>query len=481
MSDGDWTLEPASGADSGWTLEPAQHGDLAEYAHKAASYLPAAGGFAGGIVGGMGGAAVGAPSGPGAIATTAAGAGVGAAMGGAAGKGLQHVIDTALGYEQPIANAGDLGDRVADMGRSGLEEGATNAIGTGVAGVAMPFVAKGARALAAPIRTAANKMAARLPAGTAGSYAQMLQQDPESFEKLGKLLLDRGTVNWSNLAPNAVAKRIPELAEQTGKEVGDAIAALDASGARVPKGDAINKIFNLSRDEAGVPVAASERLRDKYLNQVQRMLDEIESTGKFDQSFAEAENLKRKAYDPVVFSLRNPTTAQAGDSEIAKAILQANDAAASKANPQLAQNFFDAKEASGLAQKAADMALPAQGRAEARGLIGPTARMGGYIGLVESAAHGSPVGMASSVAAPVIAQAAKTRTPGAVAMGLKSTSDLLKNLATTRPQMLGPYAGVLLGAMRDGGDDGFHASSYVLSQTDPGFQALTKQLAESQH
>src|SRR4051812_27143319 len=93
--------------------EDAGHGTLARGVHYAAKALPVVGGILGSIPGAAGGAAVGLPAGPAALATGAIGAGVGAGMGAAAGRGIQHIIDTGLGYEKPIASAAELGGKLS--------------------------------------------------------------------------------------------------------------------------------------------------------------------------------------------------------------------------------------------------------------------------------------------------------------------------------------------------------------------------------
>jgi hypothetical protein len=112
-----------------------QHGRLAEAVHKTAAFLP----MAGGIVGGALGAGAGAPTGPGAILTGAAGAG----MLGGAGKGIQHLIDTALGYEQPMS----FGDAALDTGKAAGGE----ALGAGIGAGAGEILSAAAKPLA-PVR-----------------------------------------------------------------------------------------------------------------------------------------------------------------------------------------------------------------------------------------------------------------------------------------------------------------------------------------
>lgn len=454
-----------------------QHSGLEEFAHKAASYLPAAGGFGGGILGGMGGAAVGAPAGPAAIATGAAGAGVGAAMGGAAGKGLQHLIDTQLGYEKPIANASDLGDRLADMGKAGLDEGEGNAIGSSVAGVAMPVIRPIAKAIAGGAKSAAGTLAAKIIGGTPNEYRTA---GIEKIGKMGQFLLDEGAVSPTSMSRKAVANRLPDLEQKTGQELSDSIKALDSTGEKVSKLDLAKRFDALSKAAARKGPGADAQAA-KYAAARDRVLEDIQNNGP-NMSFEGAEAWKQGYQEPINYAKVHKTAPEMGQIELAKASkLAVEDAAgnaASKFGGDLDANFLAAKERSGLAQTAVGMAEGAQGRASARNFVGPAAKAGPWLMAAGLLAHGNVGGAAVAAAAPPLVQFAKNRALGAGALGLRAASNTLMSVAKTEPWKLGPYAGILVNAMRNGGDDSFNANAYSLSQTDPGFQALAKQLGE---
>lgn len=101
-----------------------------QFAHRMASYLPAAGGVVGGVIGAGGGI----PTGPGAIATGAAGA----ALGGAAGSNIEHTINRWLGFDAPKT----MGEELKAEGKEALIQGGTDLVGGMIGRAVAPSIVK---------------------------------------------------------------------------------------------------------------------------------------------------------------------------------------------------------------------------------------------------------------------------------------------------------------------------------------------------
>lgn len=197
---------------------PEQHGPIAEALHKTASYLPMAGGIAGGALG----ATAGAPTGPGAFLLGALGAG---ALGGA-GKGLQHLIDTGLGYEQPMS----IQDAALDTSKAAGGE----ALGAGVGGLAAEGLSALAKPLAGPLREAAVGTARRILRNTGGSLSAAKPLSSEAAQEV----LDMGIIKPFGTSKGA-ATRLAAARSAVGDEYGKIVQALEARGITGPQADAL--------------------------------------------------------------------------------------------------------------------------------------------------------------------------------------------------------------------------------------------------
>lgn len=475
-----WTLEPAQqDAHAGWSLEPAEeHGLLATGAHYAAKALPVAGGILGGISGAAGGAAVGLPTGPGAIAASAIGAGAGAGMGAAAGKGLQHVVDTALGYEKPIANANELENKAADMAKEGLETGAATAVGETGLNLAMkiPGVGKVVRAIPEALGSLGNKLAARMLKGTATDYKNL---GPEGVQKLGDFLVRKNAVGFGS-SPAHVAERVAALPGETGQALGQSIEALDATGGKVSKQALADRFSALAQEASSQGPGAAQQVA-RYQNAAQAVMQDIADSGEPMMSFKTAENWKRAYQEPINYAKAHKTPIDMGQEQIASAARQHVEDAAGVAGDgsDLGDAFLKAKAESGLAQQAAKMAEGGQGRQTARGMVGPVAKAASYVGAGGALISGNVPAAAAALAGPPAMQFVAARAPAAAAISFKAAASgmtRLQSIVVSNPSALGRYGAILSKALSEG-DQSFAAHSYALSQTDPTFQELNRRLA----
>lgn len=333
------------------------------------------------------------------------------------------------------------------------------------------------------LETGAEELAARVPAGTAGQYSAM---NTAKRQGMGKLLLDEGAISPTALNLRGVAKRLPELEAKTGAELTDSIKALDQTGGQLNRRDLLNRILTLA-DEQREMGPGAVNVRNKYLATAKAIADDINESGPM-ASFASGEKYKQGYQGPINYAKTNQTPLEMGSHEIASAARQwvedgAEVAASGNSTMDLSQNFLDAKKRSGYAQTANGMANDTGGsigRLSARGIVGPTARMGGWMAATGALMTGHPGVALASVALPPLAQALKSRSVGAMALTARSASENLARLAAMEPEKLGRFAGILRPALNNGSGnmDEFNARSYALSQTEPDFQALTKHLSE---
>lgn len=509
MADNGWTLEPASPSQApaqagGWTLEPAQH--ERSWGTAIQDTLGSVGrGVKDAYNGGLGaiGEAVGIPS-----ALKAIGLKPQTPQEKAAYEQGRTVHGGIVDKDSPdwLAAADSFvgGMPGADQGFSNPEHDARSAkfakenpwasMGLSTAGgaafpapegVAGGPISSRIQGASRAMETGAEELAARVPAGTAGSYSTMTTAKRQG---MGKLLLDEGAISPGSLNLRGVAKKLPEIEAKTNKELSGSINALDQTGGQFNKRDLIDQYLRLA-DEQRQMGPGGANVRNKYLAEAKAVADDIEENGPM-MSFADAEKYKQGYQNKINYAKANKTPLDMGSVEVASGARQAVEDAAQTAaeganNPSLLQNFLDAKKRSGYAQTANSMTNDVGGsigRLEARGMVGPTARMGGWMAATGLMMTGHPVGALAAVALPPVAQALKSRAVGAMALTARSTSEALASLAATQPERLGRFAGILRPALNNGSGnmDEFNARSYALSQTEPEFQALTKQLSEKQ-
>lgn len=499
-----WTLEPARGAtptNGGWTLE--QNGDHRSLGNKVMDTL---GNFGKSVndayTGGLGaiGEALGVPQGLKALGVE----GTSPQEMEAIRKGQEvHGIlnkdspDWLAGADafvggMPGSTQGVLSQEHRERAAKFAKENPWATLGLGTAGgMASPMPA-GTPGVKGPVtgalentarglETGAEELAARVPAGKASQYSAM---NTAKRRGMGKLLLDEGAISPTSLNLRAVAEKLPAIQAETGKELTDAIKGLDQTGGQLNKRDLLNELLRLA-DEQRAMGPGGVNVREKYLAAAKNLTADIEESGPM-TSFAGGEKYKQGYQGPINYAKANNTTLEMGSQEIANSArewVENGAAVAGESNPELLQNFLDAKKRSGYAQEANSMANDVGGsigRLEARGMIGPTARMGGWMTATGVAMGGHPLGAISAVGLPPIAQAFKSRAVGAMALTARSASENLARMAALEPEKLGRFAGILRPALNNGSGnmDEFNARSYALSQTEPDFQALTKHLSE---
>ena len=370
--------------------------------------------------------------------------------------------------------AGGLGDSQADLTKGDVQGAVADTLHGAAAGAAtggaLGAAAEAAPAIGRKLGEAGNNLAARTLKGTAHDYRKL---GPGGPAELGEWLLDKGAVKFGS-SPEAVAERVADLKASTGKNLGDAISDLDASGA-----PGVSR-FGLATDLLDAADQAAQRGpgTKSLVNRLRQAAADIANEPGPDRlDFAKAEQWKRAYQDEVNYGRKNPGAGARGDQEVASTVRQGvEDAAERQVSPDLSDAFLAAKKESSMAKKAAGITEEAEGRRQAANVISPSAQGVQIGGTIAALASGHPAAAIPAMLSGVAYQAAKRRGPAALAVAARGTGDLLKKIVVSNPGALGKYGAVLANAYRSGGDQGLAAHSYVLSQTDPQFQQLTSTL-----
>jgi hypothetical protein len=405
-----------------------------------------------------------------------AGAGAAArklALTGAAKTGAALGAVNGLGNSNADLTKGDVGGAVADTAKGA-------ALGAGAAVVGQKVgekIGQGLGAAKDALEDLAQRKAVNALRPTAGEVGKLV--DEHNLEPLGDWLLRNKVVEAGDTYKD-VLEKATGIQKASGKALEGILAELDATGATIPKQKLVEAFTDLAGEaEARGPGAAP--LVKKYLAEAEAVSNRPEQN----LTFSQAEEWKRGFQDRVNYAKRNPSVAQQGDEQLAQAARNVVEteaqAAAQKSGTDLADRFMLAKTTYGNAAKAADMAEGGLARAEARNIASPSDKFTAGGALVTGVLTGHPLaGVAGAVVAPVVNKVVRERAASTMAAGAQSLSQKVARLAQTSPAKLGGYGQILAGALQRGGQDAFDAHMYVLGQTDPKFQALTKKLSEEQ-
>lgn len=515
MADQGWTLEPASpaaAAPQGWSLEEAKPQSSAAGAFVEHAANQGALGFGDEMVGGykalakkvlpesLGGAPPGTPIGdiyrhdrdevrarlateaqehP--IASTvgdiaggavplllapeadgiAAAAKIGAATGAAAG----------LGNSDADLTKGEFAQAAKDMSKGAALGGAGGAAGQAIASK-IPGVSAAVKDW---LEDLSQRKAVNAIRPTAGEVKNLVQE--KQLEPLGDWLLRNKVVEAGDTFGDIAAKA-EGVRNAAGQALEESLGELDATGATIPKQKLVDAFTDLAADaESQGPGAKS--LGDKYLAEAQKVADRPEQN----LTFSQAEQWKRGFQDRVNYARQNPTALQMGDEQLAgaarKVVEDEAQNAAQQAGGDVADRFMQAKTAYGNAAKASAMAKGALARQEARNIASPSDKATALGALATGVAMGHPVaGAAAAVGVGVVNKVVRDRAASTTAVAARSLSEKIAGLAASNSRKLGAYGAVLAGALQRGGQTELDANLYVLGQTDPKFQEISRKLAE---
>lgn len=435
--------------------------------------LPVVGGMLGAIPGAAAGAAVGLPTGPGAIASGAIGAGAGAAMGAAAGRGLQHVAETALGYEKPIGDASDLEDRLADMGKEGAINGGVTA--------ALGLAPAAAKAVAPKLYDAGINAGRRFLTYGSGT---LKSTEPLAGEAV-KEAFDQGAIK-----PGMSVSGASDVLEQARVRIGDVygriLKALKARGIEGPEAEDLAQ--RLATEGRSVASSNTNPAVRSVYDQEAAALRATETPGGTDFTVAQtpsgnlevdqAEGLKQSLQARAKYGGFTETPVNEARRDAASIYRQANEDAidqgvAASGDPvtqAIGDQFQPVKQQFGRVTAADDVATQGAASAARRRVASPSDMMMTAAGVASGdVTQGATLGIVNHLA--------RTRGTSTAAWAALSASEKLQTLARVNPASLGRYGPILAKALSEGAQS-FAANTYALSQTDPQFQALQREMNE---
>jgi hypothetical protein len=281
-------------------------------------------------------------------------------------------------------------------------------------------------------------------------------------EDAGRQLLDRGIVGLGD-SQSSIAKNAQAALDQSGKEIGDSLKALDAQGGKVSRTDLVASLNEAASQMKDNPALAGAR------RQLSTLIEDI-SEGPEQYTLSEAEKVKRDFQNNVNWLAPENNPSQVAASDAYRRNVEKN---AIGLNPDLAGKFTKAKEDFGLL---APISEATSKKAAVLNNLNPIG-LGDYI----SGGAGAVLGAGSGHSLPYAAagalanKALNTYGNSTAAVG----ADFLSNLVRTSPQSLGKWAPALTQAAARGGQS-LPATDYVLQQTDPEYAKHLDNLKKSQ-
>lgn len=376
-----------------------------------------------------------------------------------------------LGTSRADLTRGDVAGAAADTLKGGVFGGAAGGAGE-IVGSKIGAAAEGVRDW---LQDLAPRKAVNALRGTAEEVKALVRT--KQLEPLGDWLLRNKIVEAGDTFDDVLTKATG-VQKGAGKALEGVLAELDATGAVIPKQKLADAFMDLATQAEGRGPGAAPLVR-KYTAEAEAVMKRPEQN----ITFSQAEEWKRGFQDRVNYGKKNPSALQQGDQELANASRQLVEDEAEKAaqasGSDVADRFMQAKNAYGYASKAADMAEGALGRQEARNIASPSDKYAGGAALVAGLLTGHPLaGAAGAVVVGAANKLVRDRAASTTAVAAQSLSQRVAQIAQTSPRKLGAYGAVLAGALQRGGQSAFDAHMYVLGQTDPKFQELTKKLSE---
>lgn len=382
---------------------------------------------------------------PGANAVTA---GKMAALGGIAG----------LGATEADLTKGEISDAAEDAGTSAL-------LGYGIG--------KGARALAPLAEKASTglKNAATGAARRAIGYSKrfITKQGKERADEVARIMLDEGAIPWSGSAEETL-KRIQEVADKSGSELGRVREALDKMGiAGVPRRQALKALSEMLPTQKG-------GIYDDMTKHILKARETVAAHGK-EIPFGEAEELKTLLWKA---GGKNDDIQREAFHGASRAIRKAAESKLDESakmldymNPNRTDNITTAgylknKKLYGAAADASDVALDKVNREAGnsfpslRGTIAAGSRLGA----------GDIMGAAGALG---VTETALRRGAGFSANAANKIADYVKK----SPKVFGKFAAPLTNALARSPET-FAVTHYLLGQQDPEYQGIADKIQKGE-
>lgn len=424
-------------------------GMLEKFGRATVNALPVMGGIVGGVLGT-----------PADIVSGPGGNIAGAAIGGTMGAALKNAINSRIDPENAPKTA-------TEAFTNPLVEGATQGALQGVGEVAAPLVSGALGKLSKPVADYLSKLAEKQAVKATGVTGNTVYN--KFSDNAGRELLDRGIVKFGNNQAQIAANARGAL-DASGQSIGDSLKALDDTGATVSRDDLLAGLQQKIADMKGSPSQAATS------KQIGSVAEDV-AAGPEQYTLSQAEAEKRGFQGKVNWNNPEGNASNAAASDVFKNAVEDN---ATKANPDLASDFQDAKDTYGLLSPITEATEKKAAQAtQSHGVnlhsIGGTG-IGAVTGGIAGYQHGGLEGAAKGALAGALVGGLGKRIPASTAV----TADWLGNAIRNAPTAFGKWAPALSQAASRG-TNSLNATDYILQQTDPEYREHRKALQSDEN
>ena len=366
-----------------------------------------------------------------------------------------------------VPNPATLGGRIAMGAGTGALAGAGQAdegkalqgaaLGGLVGGAVVPAAEKvgsllsaGAQKLSPKFSDAAETLAEK-STGATGKELQGFKSGT------GRFLLDKGIIKFGDSAEN-IAQRAGDAMDVAGGIMDDVLKELDSKGVTISQDNIVTLLeqrLSAMKDNASLAPAA---------RQLQSVIDDIINTGKSEISPILAEETKRGFRKIAKFN-KGTDVGEAGR-EAYGAYQHSVEDAAQKLSPELAEQFKNVKQTWGTL-------APVELAATRRTATLQQSPIGGLLD-VATANAGSIGGLPGMAASAASRRIIAPRVSSSTAV----TFDAIGKLLKAAPEKLGKYHRILNNSA-ERGINSVAITDYLLSQQDPEYREMKRQLDEN--
>lgn len=285
------------------------------------------------------------------------------------------------------------------------------AIGATIGG-AIPVITKGISSGAA---AASDKLKALAEKSAVNATGATGKQAIEFADDAGRQLLDRKIVRFGD-SQEKIAERASTAVDEVNNQIDSTLSKLQKDGVTVDRNDIYNTvraaINKLKSNESQADVA---KALENHLNSV---IDAADNGGT-KIGVADAEVIKR-GFNKIAKNWADPSAGQAGKT-MYQTYRNAVEDAATKADPETAKTFIDAKKSFGVLS-------PVMDAAERRAATTAQSPAGGLADVAAAgagAAGGGPVG---AILAPLARRVIAPRVASSVAVSADAAADILRKI-----------------------------------------------------
>lgn len=312
--------------------------------------------------------------------------------------------------------AANPGDKEGVVDPTQLNERALNAekgtaIGATIGG-AIPVIAKG---ISSGVGAASDKLKALAEKSAVNATGATGKQASEFADDAGRQLLDRKIVRFGD-SQEKIAARASSAIDQVDGQIDSTLSKLQNDGVTVDRNDIYNTVrAAINKLKSNESQADVTKALENHLNSV---IDAADNGGT-KVGVADAEVIKR-GFNKIAKNWADPSAGQAGKT-MYQTYRTAVEDAATKADPETAKTFIDAKKSYGVLSPVVDAAerrASTTAQSPAGGLADVAAAGAG-------AAGGGPVG---AILAPLARRVIAPRVASSVAVSADAAADILRKI-----------------------------------------------------